>query len=100
MRLTRVMAFYDGTFFKMGQLYFRYKEDRGWFSMPNLHQLFEAYVSEKSKTPADVTKLVAAHFYDGRLTTKVAYNEQLAKDRNFEHALMDAGIVPHYLAVS
>ncbi|MCI0564397.1 MAG: NYN domain-containing protein, partial [Nitrososphaera sp.] len=100
MRLARVMAFYDGNFLKTGQVYFHYKEKRGWFSLPSLHHLFEAYVSEKSKTPADVTKLVAAHYYDGRLTTKVADKDQLVKDRDFEHALMNAGIVPHYLGVS
>ena len=100
MRLARVMAFYDGHFFKQGQVFFNYKEHRGWFSLPSLHALFESYVAEKSKTPADITKLVAAHYYDGRLPTSVAYASQLEKDRDFEHALMDAGIVPHYLAVS
>ena len=98
--LTRIMVFYDGNYFKCGQVYFRYKEKRGWFSLPHLHDLLEAYVAMKSKTPADVTKLVAAHYYDGRLTTKVATNDQLAKDRNFEHALMNARIVPHYLQLS
>jgi len=96
----RVMIFYDGNYFKQGQLYFRYHENRGWFSLPELHSIFEKYVAAKAKTSTDVTKVVAAHYYDGRTTTNVATPDQLERERDFEHALIDAGIVPHYLAVS
>ena len=94
-----MMVFYDGNYFKQGQIYFKYKEKRGWFSLPELHSLFEKYVASKSKAPTDVTKVVAAHYYDGRTTTKVADADQLEKERDFEMALIDAGIVPHYLPV-
>lgn len=96
----RVMVFYDGDFFKKGQLYFRYKEKRGWFSLPQLHDFFEAYVAAKCKAPTDVVKVVAAHYYDGRMTTDAAAADQLEKDRKFEMALMEAGIVTHYLPLS
>ena len=44
--------------------------------------------------------MVAAHYYDGRLTTNVAQGEQLEKERDFEMSLIKAGIIPHYLPVS
>lgn len=96
----RVMAFYDGNYFKQGQLYFRYKEQRGWFSLPELHALFEKYVASKTKSPVETTKMVGAHYYDGRATTKAVDAKQLEKERDFEMALIGAGIVPHYLAVN
>ena len=100
MNTERVMVFYDGNYFKQGQLYFRYQEKRGWFSLPELHSLFEKYVASKTKASSDVTKVVAAHYYDGRVTTNVADADQLEKERDFEMALIDAGIIPHYLSVS
>jgi len=99
MESVRVMVFYDGNFFKQGQIYFRYSEKRGWFSLSSLHSIFERYVAAKSKSSSDITKVVAAHFYDGRMTTTVAETDQLEKDRDFEMALVAAGIVPHYLPV-
>lgn len=96
----RVMAFYDGSYFKAGQLYFRYFENRGWFSLPELHRTLEKYIAGKAKAPTEVTKMVAAHYYDGRATTRAVEAEQLEKERDFEMALIGAGIVPHYLAVS
>lgn len=100
MQSVRVMVFYDGNYFKQGQLFFRYKEKRGWFSLPELHSVFEKYVASKCKAPTDITKVVAAHYYDGRTTTTVATHEQLERERDFELALINAGIVPHYLPVS
>lgn len=99
MESVRVMVFYDGSYFKAGQVYFRYGAKRGWFSLPELHSLFEKYVAVKAKTPTDVTKVVAAHYYDGRTTTNVAAADALEKERGFEMALINAGIVPHYLPV-
>lgn len=100
MDTVRIMIFYDGNYFKQGQIYFRYKEKRGWFSLPELHHLIEKYVASKAKASSDVTKVVAAHYYDGRLTTNVASNEQLERERDFEMALISAGVVPHFLPVS
>ncbi len=96
----RLMVFYDGNYFKQGQLYFRYKEDRGWFSLPELHGVLEKYVASKAKSPMEMTKLVGAHYYDGRATTRASEVDQLEKERDFEMALISAGIVPHYLALS
>ena len=100
MNPTRVMVFYDGAYFKQGQLFFRYKERRGWFSLPELHNTIEKYVASKAKSPMEVTKVVGAHFYDGRATTNVADGDQLERERDFEMALITAGIVPHYLTLS
>src|SRR3972149_1943267 len=75
---------------------FWYKEGRGWFSLSSLHALLERYVAAKAKVPVDITKLVAAHLYDGRMTTNVAEADQLEKDRDFELALMAAGVIPHF----
>ncbi len=96
----RVMVFYDGGYFKAGQIYFRYSEDRGWFSLPELHRTLEKYVASRAKSPVEVTKTVGAHYYDGRATTRAIEAEQLERERDFEMALISAGIVPHYLAVS
>jgi uncharacterized LabA/DUF88 family protein len=57
-------------------------------------------VASKTKSPIEVTKIVGAHFYDGRTTTKVADAEHLERERDFEMALISAGIIPHYLPVS
>jgi uncharacterized LabA/DUF88 family protein len=43
---------------------------------------------------------VAAHYYDGRVTTNVADADQLERERDFEMALIEAGIIPRYLPVS
>lgn len=99
MDTVRVMVFYDGAYFKQGQVFFRYSQKRGWFSLPELHALMEKYVASKTKASTDVTKIVAAHYYDGRLTTNVAHSDQLEKERDFEMALISAGIVTHYLPV-
>lgn len=99
MSATRVMVFYDGNFFKAGQIYFRYKENRGWFSLPGLHGTLEKYISMKAKNPIELTKVVGAHYYDGRTSTQVADAEHLQRERAFEMALIEAGIVPHYLPV-
>jgi len=96
----RLMVFYDGGYFRQGQVYFRYKDNRGWFSLPELHGLFEKYVASKTKSPMETTKLVAAHFYEGRASTRAIETDQLEKERDFEMALISAGIVPHYLAAS
>jgi uncharacterized LabA/DUF88 family protein len=95
----RVMVFYDGAYFRQGNVYFRYKEKRGWFSLSELHSVFEKYVAAKAKAPIDVTKIVAAHHYDGRTTTQVVLADQLEKERDFEMWLVGAGIIPHYLPV-
>ena len=100
MNTVRVMVFYDGNYFKQGQIFFRYSENRGWFSLPELHALIEKYVASKTKSSMDITKVVAAHYYDGRLTTNVAQADQLEKERDFEMALIAAGIVTHYLPVT
>ncbi|MCG5537369.1 NYN domain-containing protein [Halorhodospira sp. 9622] len=91
------MAFYDGNYFKQGQLYFRYKEERGWFSLPELPGLFEKFVAQHHKTSLEMTKLVGAHYYDGRPSVKASATDTLEKERGFEMALIRAGIVPHYL---
>ncbi|MCU0650589.1 MAG: NYN domain-containing protein [Gemmatimonadaceae bacterium] len=93
------MVFYDGAYFKAGNVFFRYKEKRGWFSLSELHSLLERYTASKAKSPTDLTKVVAAHYYDGRTTTSVADSAQLERERDFEMALISAGIVPHFLAV-
>jgi uncharacterized LabA/DUF88 family protein len=99
MNALRMMVFYDGSYFKQGNVYFRYKEERGWFSLPELHSVFERYVAECANAGADVVKVVAAHYYDGRATTNVTSPDALRKERDFEMSLIRAGVVPHYLAV-
>jgi len=95
----RVMVFYDGSYFKQGNVYFRYKEERGWISFEQLHSTLERFVADKLKTSTDITKVVAKHYYDGRTTTEAANQDNLEKDRDFEMALIKAGIIPHYLPV-
>lgn len=95
----RIMVFYDGAYFKAGQIWFRYKDDRGWFSIPELHHLFEKYVAQKAKHPVEPTKVVGAHYYDGRTSVQAADTDQLKSERSFELALIQGGVVPHYLPV-
>ena len=56
----RIMVFYDGNYFKQGQVYFRYHEKRGWFDLQELHNLIEKYVAGKTKESTEITKVVAA----------------------------------------
>lgn len=93
------MVFYDGAYFKAGQIYFRYQENRGWFSIPALHGLIEKYVAQKAKEPQEPSKVVGAHYYDGRTSVQAADIEQLQNERRFELALIQGGVVPHYLPV-
>jgi uncharacterized LabA/DUF88 family protein len=93
------MVFYDGAYFKQGNIWFRYKDKRGWVSLPELHSVFEKYVAKQAKADPDVTKVVAAHYYDGRMTTQAAKADQLEKERDFEMSLVSAGVTPHYLPV-
>lgn len=101
--LTRLVVFYDGNYFKQGNLYFRYAKDRGWMSFAQLHRLLERYVADRltevgtPSTASNQVRIVEAHYYDGRATTRAADDFQLRKDRDFEMSLIDAGIVPHYL---
>jgi uncharacterized LabA/DUF88 family protein len=102
--LTRLVVFYDGNYFKQGNLYFRYAKDRGWMSFAQLHRLLEHFVAERLNEVgpsghATQVRIVEAHYYDGRATTRAADDFQLRKDRDFEMSLIDAGIVPHYLAL-
>ena len=94
---SRIMVFYDGAYFKAGQVWFRYKDERGWFSIPELHGLFEKYVAQKAKEPLEPTKVVGAHYYDGRASVQAIEVDQLKADRGFELALIQGGVVPHYL---
>lgn len=100
MENVRIMIFYDGNYFKQGQIWFRYHENRGWFDLQELHNLIEKYVASKTKESTEITKVVAAHYYDGRVTTNVADADQLERERDFEMALIQVGIIPHYLPVS
>ncbi|MFV8753618.1 NYN domain-containing protein [Nannocystaceae bacterium ST9] len=97
--LTRLVVFYDGNYFKQGNLYFRYAKDRGWMSFTQLHRLLERYLADRLSGAGEVSpvRIVEAHYYDGRATTRAADDFQLRKDRDFEMSLIDAGIVPHYL---
>lgn len=95
----RLMVFYDGTYFRKGNVYFRYKERRGWFSLPGLHRLLRGYVARQANVDERSAKVVDAHFYGGRVPTHATTDDQLRKDRDFEMALMDAGIQTHFLAL-
>lgn len=94
------MVFYDGSFFRQGQVFFRYHERRGWFCLPELHGFFESFVARHTGEQRESTKVVEAHFYDGRTSSRAADSDRLEKERDFEMALIAAGIVPHYLPVS
>jgi uncharacterized LabA/DUF88 family protein len=95
----RIMTFYDGAYFKSGQVWFRYKDNRGWFSIPKLHGLLEKYVAQKAKEPLKPTKVVGAHYYDGRGSVQAIEPDQVKADRRFELALIQGGVVSHSLPV-
>ncbi len=95
-QLTRLMVFYDGNYFKQGNLYFRYGRDRGWMSFQQLHRVFERFLTVELSLP-NKAWIVESHYYDGRASTRAADDYQLRKDRDFEMSLIDSGIIPHYL---
>ena len=93
----RLTVFYDGGYFQQGQVYFRHKERRGWIKLTEFHHLLERYVAAKVDLAGDTVRVVGAHYYDGRAAAKATRSEQLVLDRDFELALIHAGITPHYL---
>ncbi len=95
--LTRLVVFYDGNYFKQGNLFFRYARERGWMSFTQLHRLLEKHLARRLELAPSTVRICEAHYYDGRATTRAADDFQLRKDRDFEMSLIDAGIVPHYL---
>lgn len=104
MQIIRIGVFYDGEFFRAGNVYFRYHKDkrgrqRGWIDFSELHALLERYISKSEKVPVEFTKVVQAHFYGGRVSTEAARDGQLEKERGFELGLVEAGVVPHFLSV-
>ena len=97
MRVQRIAVFYDGHFFRQGQTYFRYGENRGWLRLPAFHDALAAYIASVAKSPRELTRLVGAHYYDGRMTARAAVGNQLENDRTFELMLMKSGVETHFL---
>jgi len=91
----RIMVFYDGGHVRCGQAPSR-GGGTGRLDLAALQTSFGRWVADKTGSPPEVTMVVGGHYYDGRASTRVADNEHLENERNFELALKRAGIEPHY----
>lgn len=96
--ICRIGAFYDGTFFKMGQSYF-YHAKKGWLSFQPFHELLEMVSRDKEQGYASY-KVVYAGWYQGLFTTSKSTPDKLKLDRIQYHDLMHAGIEPKFLPIS
>lgn len=106
MKLTRLAVFFDGSYFKSGNIYFKYKENRGWLDIRVLHEVIEKHVNEVensggnldpySKGEESIAKVIDSNYYDGRLSTRAADLDQLEKERDYEMSLFESNVNTHF----
>ncbi|MEE9296245.1 MAG: NYN domain-containing protein [Phycisphaerae bacterium] len=95
--MLRVIVLYDGAHFIRGRTYFRHYMGQGWIDLSELHRFLSTEAANRIGTSPKLTKIVQAHFYDGRASTRAVNGRSLEKERRFEMELLKTGIVPHYL---
>lgn len=95
-KLTRIGVFYDGGFFSHVSNYYRYHHERkARISIQGLHELIRDEVGRHEQTDARYCQIVEAHYFRGRFSTDDA--QELYRERQFEDALMRAGVTTHFL---
>lgn len=98
--LIRVGVFYDGNYFYHVSNYYNYVHDRrSRLSISGLHDFIRSYIADSEGVDVNVTQIVDAHYFRGRLNAREASQRgnQLYYDRVFDDILMSEGVITHYL---
>src|SRR5688572_16645261 len=101
-KLIRMGVVYDGNFFLHVSNYYLYHHGRNArISLDGLHAFVRAKVAELEGTEARYCPIVDAHYFRGRLPSKVVEERnRLLSERVFEDILIRQNITTHYLPVS
>ena len=101
-QLTRIGVFYDGGYFSHVSNYYRYDHERGQrISIHGLHEFIREEVGHFEQTNPQHCHIVEAHYFRGRFSAEEAQErDMLLGERQFEDALMKAGVTTHFLPVS
>lgn len=101
-KLIRMGVVYDGNFFLHVSNYYLYHHGRNArISLDGLHAFVRAKVAEFEGTEARYCPIVDAHYFRGRLPSKIVEERnRLLSERVFEDILIRQNITTHYLPVS
>jgi uncharacterized LabA/DUF88 family protein/cold shock CspA family protein len=101
-KLIRMGVVYDGNFFLHVSNYYLYHHERNArISLDGLHAFVRSKVAEFEGTDARYCPIVDAHYFRGRLPSKVVEERnRLLSERVFEDILIRQNITTHYLPVS
>lgn len=101
-KLIRMGVVYDGNFFLHVSNYYLYHHGRNArISLDGLHAFVRSKVAEFEGTEARYCPIVDAHYFRGRLPSKIVEERnRLLSERVFEDILIRQNITTHYLPVS
>ena len=101
-QLTRIGVFYDGGYFSHVSNHYRYDHERGQrISIHGLHEFIRDEVGRCEQTNPHYCHIVEAHYFRGRFSAEETNErDMLLGERQFEDALMKAGVTTHYLPIS
>ena len=101
-QLTRIGVFYDGGYFSYVSNYYRYDHERAQrISIHGLHEFIRDEVGRSEQTNPHLCHIVEAHYFRGRFSAEEANErDMLLGERQFEDALMKAGVTTHFLPVT
>jgi uncharacterized LabA/DUF88 family protein/cold shock CspA family protein len=100
-KLIRIGVVYDGNFFLHVSNYHLYHHSRGArISLDGLHAFIRSKVAEFEGTEPRYCPIVDAHYFRGRLPSKVVEERnRLLSERVFEDILIRQNITTHYLPI-
>ena len=100
-KLIRIGVVYDGNFFLHVSNYYLYHHTRGArISLDGLHAFVRSKVAELEGTEARYCPIIDAHYFRGRLPSKVVEERnRLLSERVFEDILIRQNITTHYLPI-
>ncbi len=100
-KLIRIGVVYDGNFFLHVSNYYLYHHARGArISLDGLHGFIRSKVAELEGTETRYCPIVDAHYFRGRLPSKVVEERnRLLSERVFEDILIRQNITTHYLPI-
>lgn len=101
-QLIRIGVFYDGGYFSHVSNYYRYDHERAArISIRGLHEFIRNEVSRRERTNPHYCQIIEAHYFRGRFSAEESQERgMLVGERQFEDALMKAGVTTHFLPVS
>ena len=98
-KLTRIGVFFDGNYFFHVSNYYCYHHPRKQrLSVTGIHDFVRHKVAQEEAANFRFCQVVSSHYFRGRSSANEALNRNsLYNERAFDHVLMNAGVVTHYL---